>query len=202
MTRLSAERELWLARHILPHEPALRAQLGRWRLPDDLEADDVVQECYSRLAALETVAHVRYPRAYLFAIARTIILSHVRHSRVVSIRAVDDLETYEISADDPSPEEQVSDREQLHLLALAVAKLPEPGRRAFLLRMVDELPYREIGARLGLSDNAVQKSVAKSLKMLADLLGRGGKPVSGASTPMVGTRESGQDDQGRDERRD
>lgn len=193
---------MWLARHILPHEPALRQQLARWRLPDDLEADDVVQECYSRLASMDSVADIRTPRNYLYSVARTMILMHVRHSRVVSIRSVDNLESYDLPADEPSPEQQASDREQLHLLALAVSKLPEPGRRAFLMRVIDELPHREIGERLGLTDNAVQKSVAKSLRLLSSLLGRGGTDVRGASMPVTPTRESCPNDRPRDERRD
>lgn len=202
MSRLSAEREIWLARHILPYESGLRSQLARWNLPDDLEADDIVQECYSRLAAMEAVAHIHNPRGYLFQIARTIVLSHVRRSRVVSIRTVDNLEAYDLPTDDPTPEEQVSDRQQLHLLALAVAELPERGRRAFLMRAVDGLSHREIGDRLGVTDEAVQKSIAKSLKKFADLLGRGGKWKSGASTKLNQSKESDKNDRARDERRD
>lgn len=201
MAGIGRDRALWLARHVLPHEPGLRAQLARWRLPDDLEADDIVQECYSRVAALESVEGIRNPRAYFYSIAHRTILMHVRHSRVVSIRSVDDFDSYELPADEPSPEEQVSDREQLHLLALAVAKLPEPGRRAFLLRVVEELPHREIGNRLGLSDNAVQKSVAKSLKLLGDLLGRGGSGQPRASSGTMQSKELN-NDQARDERGD
>jgi RNA polymerase sigma factor (sigma-70 family) len=202
MTRISAERELWLARHILPHETALREQLARWRLPQDLEADDVVQESYSRLAALEGIDHIRNPRAYFYTTARAIILSHVRHTRVVSIRSVDNLESYEVPANEPSPEEQATDREQLHLLALAVAELPEPGRRVFLLRANENLSHREIGEKLGVTGNAVQKSLAKTLQFLGDLLGRGGIEEARASKGMKQSKESYPNDQARDERRD
>lgn len=202
MVGLSAEREIWLARCILPLEPGLRAQLRRWRLPDDLDADDVVQECYGKLAALDSVAEIRNPRNYLYSIARTTILMHVRRSRVVSIRTVDDLDSYALAADEPSPETQVSDREQLHILAMAVARLPEPGRSAFLLRVIDELSHREIGERLGMTGNAVQKNLTKSLQFLSDLLGRGGNTNDGASIPMSLPKESSSDEHARDERRD
>jgi RNA polymerase sigma factor (sigma-70 family) len=202
MTRLSAEREVWLARHILPCEAGLRSFLARWKLPDDLEADDVVQECYSRLAAMESVASIQNPRAYLYAIARTIILSHIRHSKVVSIRSVDNLEDYDMPVDEPSPEEQASDRQQLHMLALAVAALSERRRSAFLMRVVDGLSHKEIGAKLGVTDEAVQKSVAKSLKKFADLLGRGGKNRARASHQVRKSTEHVEHEQARDERGD
>jgi RNA polymerase sigma-70 factor (ECF subfamily) len=182
MGPLSTERALWIGRHILPHECALRAQLARWRLPHDLDADDVIQECYAKLAVLESVDDIRNPRNYLYSVARTILLMHVRRARIVSIRAVDDVDAFALPSDDPSPEEQVSDREQLHLLALAISELPDPGRSAFLMRMTDQLSHKEIGARLGMSDNAVQKSIAKTLGYLMARLGRGGNADARASS--------------------
>jgi RNA polymerase sigma-70 factor (ECF subfamily) len=176
------ERALWLARHVLPHEPALRRYLAAWRLPAGLDLEDVVQEAYARLASLESVADIREPGHYLFQVARSIILAHVRRSRVVSISSVADLEQMEIASDAPTPEVEVSDREQLHQLAVAVAELPEPSRSAFVLRVIHELPHREIGLRLGLSENAVQKMIARSIKFLMNRIGRGGNGARHAST--------------------
>ncbi|WP_181160170.1 sigma-70 family RNA polymerase sigma factor [Sandaracinobacter neustonicus] len=201
MGGVSDDRALWLARHILPHELSLRTYLARWKLPQDLDADDVIQECYSRFAQMDDVGHLRNPRAYLFSISRTIILMHIRHARVISIRSVDDGDLLWIAADEPSPETQVSDREQLHLLAIAVSELPEPGRRAFLSRVIDGMSHREIGAQLGMSDNAVQKLVAKSLQRLMIRMGRGGNAQAGASTAdKKQARE--RNERTRDERRD
>ena len=73
----------WLSRHILPHEPALRRQLGFWRLPGGLEANDVVQEAYARFASLDSVSDIRNPKSYLFRVARSIVLAHVRRSKIV-----------------------------------------------------------------------------------------------------------------------
>lgn len=201
MTRLSDDRALWIARHILPHEPALRAHLNRWRLPDALDPDDVVQEAYSRFAQMASVDQILNPRAYLFSVARTILLMHVRHARVISIRAIDDTDALFIATDDPSPEVQASDREQLHLLALAIAELPESWRRAFLLRMIDELPYRDIGEQLGISDNAVQKIIAKSLGRLIIALGRSVNAGAGASKKRWQLMQE-HDGEARDERGD
>ena len=79
MTRVCEERAVWLARCVLPHEPALRAWLARWRL-QDLLVDDVVQEAYAVLAARESVEDIRNPRSYLFQTARS---SHTRVIRVM-----------------------------------------------------------------------------------------------------------------------
>lgn len=196
MTRVCEERAVWLARHVLPHEPALRAWLTRWRL-QDLLVDDVVQEAYAVLAARESVEDIRNPRSYLFQTARRVILMHLRRSRVVSIRAVEDMERIGAPADEASPEQQVSDREELHRLARAIADLPEMGRQALTLRVIDGLSQREVGERMGISENAAQKHIAKSIHLLMDLFGRGGNaapdasrtPVKKERTPNAGTAD-------------
>lgn len=199
MARLAEDRALWIARNVLPHEPALRARLARWNLPEGMDADDVVQEAYCRFAAMESVDDVRNARSYFFMVARNAIVSHVRHSRVVSIRTVDDLERYDVAADEPSPEEQVSDRQQLRQLAEAVAELPEPSRRAFLMRVVDDMPHRAIGETLGMSDNAVQKNIARSIAALLVRIGRGGIPPDRASMVAGGNNSPRSGDEARDE---
>lgn len=202
MNRFTEERSEWIARNVLPHEPALRAQIIKWRLPHDLDADDVVQEAYSRFASMESVEGVRNPKNYLFMVAHNHIVDHVRHSRVISIRAVENLDVLGVADDKPSPETQASDREQLHRLAAAVSELPEPNRRAFLMRVMDDLPHKEIGERLGLSDNAVQKIVAKSARLLLARLGRGGNADPGASNGDSNREDTDRHDTARYERGD
>ncbi len=191
----------WLARHILPHEPALRAQLQRWRLPDDLDVDDVIQESYAKLASREDVSGIRTPRNYLFQIARSIILMHVRHSRVISIQALDYIGDLG-SSDEPNVETQVSDREQLRLLAHAVAELAEPDRTVFMLRALQDLSHRQIGEQVGMSANAVQKNLAKSLLALMTRLGRGGNAPRHASSTGAAEEYPDTHVQARDKRRD
>ncbi len=189
MTRVCEERAVWLARQVLPHEPALRAWLTRWRL-QDLLVDDVVQEAYAVLAARESVDDIRNPRNYLFQTARSIILMHLRRSRVVSIRAVEDMERIAAPAEEPTPEQQVSDREELHQLARAIADLPEMGRQALTLRIIDGLSQREVGERMGISENAAQKHIARSIHLLMDLFGRGGNAGPGASRSLSNERNT------------
>ena len=181
-------RAVWLSRYILPHESALRAHLCRWPMPADLDVDDVVQEAYAKLATLDEVESIRNPKAYFFQIARSIILMHVRRSRVVSIQAVEQIERLAVASDEPGPDVQVSDRQQLHLLAAMIAKLPKASQAAMTLRLVHELSHFEIGARLGKSPNAVQKCLAKSLSTFVRELGRGG----------TGSPEASRDDAARE----
>lgn len=185
MTPVADDRALWLATHILPHEPALRHWLGRWRLWG-LEVDDVVQETYAILAARASVADVRNPRAYCFQTARSIVLMHRRRGKVVSIQSVEPIEQMEIACDGPTPEQEVAEQDQYDRLARAMGELPETGRKALTLRIAEGLSQREIGQRLGMSENAAQKHIAKSVVYLMNMLGRGFDDA-----PTAGHRPSG-----------
>jgi RNA polymerase sigma-70 factor (ECF subfamily) len=194
MTRVSDDRALWLARHILPHEPALRAWLKHKRVVG-LDIDDIVQETYARLAAAETVAYVRNPKTYMFQTAHSIILTHLRRSRVVSIRAVEDVELYAGPSEDASPERQLSDREELHRIAQAIGALPDRARAVFTLRRVEGLSQREVSERLNLSESTVEKHMGKALRLMMDWLGHGGISQGGASkgrgTPLNASEKHG-----------
>lgn len=194
------DRALWLSRFILPHEPALRSQLSRWRMPDDLEIDDVIQEAYAKLTMLDDVASIVNPRAYFFQIARSIVWMHVRRSRIVSIQAVERIDELAVASDEPGPDVQVSDRQQLHLLAGLIANLPPTNRAAMTLRLVHDLSHREIGAKLGMSPNAVQKSLAKGLAMFIQILGRGGNNSCQSSTERTPEEQTSDNGAARDQR--
>lgn len=175
-------RALWLSRHIVVHEGSIRRIISAWRLPEDLEVEDIVQESYSRIASLPSVEQMVAPKAYFLQVARSILLMHVRRAKLVSIEVIADLEQLHLADEAPSPETCVSDREQFQLLAQAVARMGEPNRSVFVLRIIQELSYRGIGERLGLSENAVQKMLARSLASLALKIGRGRSGIARAST--------------------
>ena len=180
MAGVSDERAIWLAAHVLPHEPALRAWL-RGRKVFDLEVDDVVQETYARLAALDSVEEIREPKRYMFQTAYSMIAQHLRRSRVVSISTMGDLDTLGFASPEASAEQQLIHKNELRDLAVALASLPEPCRTAFTLRRVNGLSQRETAEMLGISEKTVEKYMTKSIRFLMDTFGRGGKSANRAS---------------------
>ena len=173
MRAIDRRRTQWFLRNILPHEPALRGWLARHR-PMGLEADDIIQEAYAILADLETVDDIRFPRAYLFQVARSVITRHVRRARVVSIQTIDDLSQLGHADEGPSPERIAIDRDQLRRLAEAIGSMPAKTQEAFVLRRVDGLSQREISVRMAVSENTVEKHISRGLKLLIDWFGHGG----------------------------
>lgn len=181
----SDERAVWLGRHILPHEAALRAWLRRRNL-GGLDVDDIVQETYARLITAASVAHVYDTRSYAFQVAGSVVIDHLRRMKVVSIAAAP--EYLEVASDDPSPERQAMDRDELQKLAQMIARLPGKIRDVFTLRRIHGLSQREVAARLGLAESTVEKHMSRGFLLISDWMGHGGNSPSQPSSTQTPTR--------------
>jgi RNA polymerase sigma factor (sigma-70 family) len=165
MGAINTARARWIATHILPLEPSIRAWLRRIR-PAGLEADDLIQEAYAKLASLPSVAHITQPKPYLFRIIKSLILANVRHAQVVAIASMANLSELNISLEEASPERILSARQQLERLAQAIEGLPPGCREVFRLRKFEDLSQREIAMQLKISENTVEKQLARALRLL------------------------------------
>lgn len=169
MQACTEQRTRWLVEHVLPHESALRAWLAarlRGRVGERLEVDDVVQETWAAFVMLDSVDAVRNPRAYMFSVAQSIILQHLRRARIVSIETVAGVDQLPVPEDLHSPERRLAAHQELHRLAGQIAALPAKCREAFLLRKVHGLSQREVAQRMGISENTVEKHIGKGLRHL------------------------------------
>ncbi len=159
--------DAWFAREILVHEDALVAFLQRaW--PHRAEVHDLRQEVYVRVYEAAGKARPTAPRAFLFATARHLVTDRLRRGRVVSIETVGDLDALNVLVDEVSPERRLDARQVLRRLAGAFDRLPDRCREVVWLRRVEELPQKEVAARLGISEKTVEKQVAKGVRLIAE----------------------------------
>ncbi len=193
MTIPSLDRAMWLARQILPHEPALRAWLQHRRV-DGLETDDVIQETHAVLASLAAVDHIVSPRAYAFQTARSVILRHLRRARIVRIDAIGDIDLLGAAADEPSPERHAASRQELRRVTSLIAALPAKCREAFTLRKVEGLSQRDIALRMAISESTVEKHIGRALRTLMDAMKVGGPGASETSQTWGETELRANDD--------
>src|SRR5579859_441251 len=104
-----ARRVAWVAKDVMPHEPAVRRWLARSRVPSD-QIDDFIQEAYCKLSALPSVDHIQRPDAYFFQTVRSLVTEKIRQARIVSIETFTEIDSLPVLSDDPSPERIVAAR--------------------------------------------------------------------------------------------
>jgi RNA polymerase sigma-70 factor (ECF subfamily) len=155
----------WFKAEILPHEAALRRRLARARLTPS-EIDDLVAESETRAYAGEAWSSVENGRAYLFAIARNLMVTAARRRKVVSLEAMADLEVLGRADEQPAADAVVSSRQELRRLQAAVGALPEKARQVFIRRRIDGIPAERVADELGVGVSTIDKHLAKAMALL------------------------------------
>ena len=148
----------------LENEGAIRRFLaGYTKSAEDIE--DFAQETFLRGFAAEMRHDIREPRAYLFQIARRVAFERFRKSKRAPMELLEDSGGSDILLDEDqaTADEWLDGRRKLALFARAVAHLPPQCRKAFLLRRVDGLQYKQIANRMNITVSAVEKHVAAGM---------------------------------------
>lgn len=177
-------RDEWLARHVLPAEPALRGWLRKARHAE-FDIDDIIQETYARLVqapGLEKVVHVR---AYLFRTAHSVVADRYRRKNIVSIADLADLEKLAHAVDVLTPEDHAEASNELRVLIEITSTFPEKTRTIFMLSRVQGLSIKEITERTGIPASTVEKHVARAFRLLMDAYADGGYSVPVTSSKMA-----------------
>ena len=90
----------------------------------------------------------------------------LRRSRIIFIGARGDLDELNVLVDELSPEHHMTGIQELQQLAHAFDGLPTQCRTVMWLRKVEQLSQREVAARLGVHEKAVEKQVARGMRLL------------------------------------
>lgn len=161
------------------------------------DAEDVLQEAFLRAYAAELKRGVEHPKAFLFQVARNTAIGELRRARTSPMDGTVELDAetlpYDTAATDAS--EVLESRRKLRAFTMAVVKLPPRCRRAFLLRRMDGLSYRQIANRMGISVSAVEKHVAIGLYRCHAYMSEQGYDLSDLG--RAGAPERAQDERGR-----
>jgi len=167
------EHTVWYTREVQPHRESLRAFLVA-RYPALTDVDDLVQECVLRVLHARVKAPIESPRGLLFAIARNLAIDALRRQRLVVFEPLTEARTAVNLPDSDDVAETVSKQQEIALLTQAIQALPERCRQVLTLRVAFGLSQREIARRLGISENTVEKQLAKGSRRCAEYFaGRG-----------------------------
>ncbi|MBI4625052.1 MAG: RNA polymerase sigma factor [Verrucomicrobia bacterium] len=169
------EQARWFAEEVQPHQPALRAYLLA-RYPSLPDVDNLVQECLVRVVRARERAAVESPRGLLFATARNLALDFIRRQQVIAFEPITEIADSSVFTDVANVAETVSKKEEFDLLTQAIQSLPERCRQVFTLRTAYGLAHKEIAARLGISENTVEKQMTNGIRRCTEFFARHGLP--------------------------
>ena len=183
---MAASVDAWFKREILVHEVMLMRFLGRvWPRRDELA--DIRQEAYARVYESAMQTPPQSPKAFLFSIARHIMVDRRRRERIVSIQAAGDHDFSNDLIEERSPERWVGARQELSRLAQAFDRLPARCREVVWMRRVQDIPQKDVAQRLGISEKTVEHQVSKGSRQLAQYMWHD----AGESTEARGAARAG-----------
>lgn len=151
------------------HDPLCR--YVRSLVESPAAAADIVQETWARAIPSLREGKVGNVRAFLYRIARNLVVDGVRDRSKWSRWTVEDDLSALIADDAPSAEQALLARDRLRILLELVESLPPRCREVFALRKIDGLHQAEIAERLGITRGAVEKHLRHALLVLASRLG-------------------------------
>ncbi len=143
--------------------------------PDWQDRADLAQEVWIRV--YRNIKRLQEPvkfRGWLSRIATNLFYDELRKRKRVrppvsldAPRSLEDGEMdWEIAADSPGPEEDLTTREFYDELQTAIADLPEVFRTTIVLREIEGLAYEEIAEITGVSLGTVKSRIARARQRL------------------------------------
>ena len=169
----NSEEVRWFSDEVRPHESLLRAYLTK-AFPSIRDVDDVVQESYLRILRARLVHPIKSAKAFLFQVARNVAIDGVRRDGISPIDRTRDLARLNVLEDGLGIAERLNRNEKIALLAEAIFSLPSPCQEVVILRKLKGLSQREVAARLGVTEKAVEAQVCRGLKRCEKFLRKRG----------------------------
>ena len=162
-------RKRWIASQIYPLEPQARRWLRKHvRTLSNADTDDLIQEAYARICHID-IARIQTPATYLYVTLRNLLIERARHSRVIPLERLGEIDELSVPLDELSPDRRVSAREELEQLNGIVERLPQQCRRVFELRKLEGMSQRETAQTLGISERTVEKHLAKAFARVMEM---------------------------------
>ena len=158
-----ASNTAFLERLVSKYERPLQQFLRR-RLASDEDASDAAQEVFLRLArpGAREAAEGR-ERAYLFTTARNLLIDRHRRWQARGVEAAAPLAEAETLPAPDDTEQQVIVNETVAVLRHGISSLRRRNREVFVLHRFGNLAYRQIAARLGISERTVERRMSRAL---------------------------------------
>jgi RNA polymerase sigma-70 factor (ECF subfamily) len=145
-------------------------------LRDEIEAEEAVQQVFFKLwernvrkdSAGENLSLTGSASAYLYRAVHNESLNYIKHQKVRSNHQLH--VAYRMKNEVDHPAKKIMAGELENKIHSALNELPEQCRTIFQMSRFDELKYREIADKLGISVKTVENQMGKALKLLRQKL--------------------------------
>jgi len=131
------------------------------------EAEDLYQETWSRAArSLESYEEQGTFKAWLYQIARRLIIDHRRRrgARIQLVLGQD--QTISVRPDNELPDQQIAARDVAQVLETALSKMKPEVAEVVRMRLVEGVPFKEIARREAVPLNTALGRMHHALKHL------------------------------------
>lgn len=134
-------------------------------LRDEADAEEMVQQVFFKLwERNETLSVSGAAGAYLYRAVHNESLNFIKHRKVKSSHQLH--VAYSMKNEVEHPAKKIIAGELEKKIHAALEELPEQCRSIFQLSRFEELKYREIAGKLGISVKTVENQMGKALKLL------------------------------------
>jgi RNA polymerase sigma-70 factor (ECF subfamily) len=135
---------------------------------DDDTAKEITQKVFINLwQNKKTIDSGKSVKSYLFTSVRNRCLNHIRDNKKFRSSVLDvDIAGYETAYESDA----ISVAELETKISAALDKLPERCKQVFMLNRFEEMKYREVAEKLGISVKTVEVQMSKALKILREEL--------------------------------
>jgi RNA polymerase sigma-19 factor, ECF subfamily len=136
---------------------------------DEMEAEEIVQQVFFKLwERNENLSLTGSVSAYLYRAVHNESLNYIKHQKVRSNHQMHVAYSMKNEVEHPAKKVMASELEKK--IHAALIELPEQCRTIFQMSRFDELKYREIADKLGISVKTVENQMGKALKLLREKL--------------------------------
>lgn len=133
---------------------------------DPMPAEEIVQNIFLKLwEKKEDITIKENISVYLYRAVHNESLNYLRHRKVRSAYQSYAMRQHK-QTEQEKPAEKVVMKELEKKLEIALQELPEQCRTIFQLSRFEDLKYREIADKLGLSVKTIENQMGKALKLL------------------------------------
>ena len=138
-----------------------------YMLESQQDAEDAVQELYLKIWKYHAnLTDLRSPAAYGMSLLKNICIDRIRRRE---IRKAEPLEAGVPQADAP-PEKRLAARDILKKVMEEIDRLPQKQARVMKMMVIEDLDYKEISERTGLSQVHVRVLISTARKTLKQKL--------------------------------